>query len=362
MNVGLVGCGNISEIYLNASKRFEAIRIVACADRLPERAEEKAEAHGIRAMPVDALINDPDIPIILNLTIPAAHHEIAMAALRAGKHVHNEKPLAITLAEGEEIMALAEEKGLRVGCAPDTFLGAGLQTCRKLVDDGWLGRPVAATAFFMCPGHESWHPDPAFYYQHGGGPVFDMGPYYITALVHLLGPVKRVVGSTATTYPTRTITSEAKYGEVVEVEVPTHASASLEFANGAIATVIMSFDVVAHCNPCLELHGTEGSMQVPDPNTFGGPVRVFRRHGAWGEVPLLYPHAEQSRSIGVADLAAGLALDRPHRASGALGLHVLEIMHAIVTAGEKGRRVKISHKVRQPDPLPLGIRPGTVDA
>ena len=364
VRVGVVGCGNISGIYLEMGQTFEILEMAAVADIIPERAYAQAEKHGIpQVLSVEQMLADPSIEIILNLTIPNAHAEVGQAALQAGKSVYNEKPLAIQRAEARRMLELAQSKGTRIGGAPDTFLGGGLQTCRKLIDDGWIGEPVAATAFMLCHGHESWHPAPAFYYQVGGGPMFDMGPYYLTALVALMGPVRRVTGSARITFPERTITSQPLYGTVVKVEVPTHVAGILDFANGAIATIVTSFDVWSAEVPRIEIYGTEGSLSVPDPNGFGGPVLV-RRAGAteWSEVPLTHGYAKNSRSLGVADMAMGIRSGRPHRASGELAYHVLDIMHAFHDASEGGHHVELESTCAQPAPLPMGLKPGELDA
>lgn len=362
--VGVIGCGNISGIYLQADKTFEILETVACADLIMEKAQEQAEKHGIpRACTPEALLADPEIEIVVNLTIPQAHFPVALAALEAGKSVHNEKPLTLTREEGKQLLQMAASRGLRVGCAPDTFLGGGIQTCRKLIDDGWIGEPIGATAFMLCHGHESWHPSPAFYYQVGGGPMFDMGPYYLTALIALMGPVRSVSGMTRITFPERTITSQPLAGTKVEVEVPTHVVGLLDFANGAIGTLITSFDVWSSELPRIEIYGTEGTLSVPDPNTFGGPVRV-RRAGAseWSTIPLTHGYAENSRGIGVADMAYALRSGRKHRASGELAYHVLDIMHAIHDAADQGKQVMLESTCESPAPLPLGLRHGTLDA
>jgi predicted dehydrogenase len=361
--IGIVGCGNISGIYFEAGRVFDILEIVACADLLPERASAKAaEFHVPKACSVQELLADPGIEIVVNLTIPRAHAEVALAALQAGKSVHNEKPLAVSREDGMQLLKLARERGLRVGCAPDTFLGGGLQTCRKLIDDGWIGEPVAATAFMLCHGHESWHPDPDFYYQPGGGPMFDMGPYYLTALVHLMGPVRRVTGSAQINFPERLITSQPKRGTKIVVNVPTHVAGIMDFVNGAVGTIVTSFDVWAAQVPCIEIYGTEGSLSVPDPNGFGGPVLV-RRAGAsdWSEVPLTHGYANNSRGIGVADMAYALRSGRPQRANGDMAYHVLDIMHAFHDASREGRRVELSSTCTRPAPLPLGLREGTLD-
>jgi predicted dehydrogenase len=362
VKVGVIGCGNISSIYLENSKRFQEFDVVACADLVPERAQAQAEKFGIpRACSVAELLADPAIELVLNLTIPAAHAEIAMAAINAGKSVYTEKPLAIAKEDGRAILAAAKARGALVGGAPDTFLGAGIQTCRKLIDDGAIGTPVAATAFMTCHGHESWHPDPAFYYKVGGGPMFDMGPYYLTALIALIGPVRRVTGSARITFPERTITSQPKHGETITVDVPTHVAGVLDFEGGAIGTIITSFDVWSAQLPRIEIYGTEGSLSVPDPNTFGGPVRL-RRAGEreWRDVALTHGCAENSRGLGVADMARALRTGRPHRASGELTGHVLEIMHAFHEASDQGRHVELSSGCQRPAPLPAGLPDWTV--
>ena len=260
------------------------------------------------------------------------------------------------------MLTIAREKGLRVGGAPDTFMGAGIQTCRKLIDDGAIGVPVAATAFMMCHGHEGWHPDPEFYYQIGGGPLFDMGPYYLTALVNLLGPVKRVTGSAQMSFAERVIGSEKKKGQIIQVETPTHLAAVLDFEAGAVGTLITSFDVWAHSMPCIEIYGSEGSLSVPDPNGFGGAVKLWRTsQREWVDVPLLPLRAENSRSLGVADMATAIRSGRPHRASGDLAYHVLDIMHAVHDASRSGQHIQMDSRVDRPAAMALGLPAGILD-
>ncbi len=365
VKVGVVGCGNISDIYLENLKWLKSTEVVGCADLVKARAVEKAKEHELPKAfsTVKQLLADKNIEIVLNLTIPAAHADVAKATLDAGKHAYCEKPLALNREEGREVLALANKKELLVGCAPDTFLGAGIQTARKLIDDGWIGAPVAATAFMQCHGHETWHPDPEFFYKAGGGPMFDMGPYYLTALVTLLGPVKRVSGSAGISFPERTITSEEKFGTVVEVDVPTHVAGTLDFHNGAIATVITSFDVWQHSLPCIEIHGTAGSLSVPDPNGFGGPVKVFRPGAEeWREVPHSHAYPENSRGLGVADMAYALRGERSHRASGQLAYHVLDIMQGVHDASENGKSLNLKSTCERPAPLPMDLLPGILDA
>lgn len=365
VGVGIIGCGNISGIYLqNLCGLFKNVKVLACADLIMERSQAKAEEHaGVKAMTVDELLADPDIEIVVNLTTPDAHFDVAMQSIEAGKNVHNEKPVVLTREQGRAMLDAATAKGLRVGCAPDTFMGGGIQTCRKLINDGWVGEPIGAHAFMLCHGHESWHPDPAFYYKTGGGPMFDMGPYYLTALVALIGPVARVTGSTRITFPQRTVTSEPKYGEIVDVEVPTHVTGVLEFGSGAIGTITTSFDVWGANVPYIEIFGTEGSLSVPDPNYFHGPVRIKRKGASdWGDVPLSHGYTENSRGLGPADMAASLRSGRAHRANGELAYHVLDIMHAVHDAADQGKHITLESTCESPAPMPMGLRPGTLDA
>jgi predicted dehydrogenase len=363
VKIGIIGCGAISGVYFEAGKTFEILDIVACADLIPERAKAKAEQYQIpRACTPEELLADPEIEIVVNLTVPRAHFEVSLAALEAGKSVYSEKPLAVTREEGQRLLAAARERGLLLGCAPDTFMGGGLQTCRKLIDDGWIGEPVAAAAFMMSHGHESWHPDPEFYYQIGGGPMFDMGPYYLTALIHLIGPVRRVTGSARITFPERTITSQPKFGKKIQVETPTHVTGVMDFANGAVGTIITTFDVWAAQLPWIEIYGTEGSLSVPDPNSFGGPVAV-RRAGAdaWTPMPLTHGYTRQNRGLGVADMAYALRSGRRHRANGEMAYHVLEIMQAFLDASFEGRHIELASTCERPAPLPMGLREGQLD-
>jgi predicted dehydrogenase len=355
--VGIIGCGNISGIYLENGKVFDAFDIVAVADIDMSRAEARAAEYNIeRACTVEELLADPEIEIVISLTIPAAHAEVAIQAVTAGKTVYTEKPLSVTREDGKRLIALAKEKGVRVGCAPDTFLGGGIQTCRKLIDDGWIGRPVAATAFMPSHGPESWHPNPIFFYQVGGGPMFDMGPYYLTALVNLLGPVKRVTGSAQISFPERTVTNQWNYGDKLKVETATHIAGVMDFQNGAVATIITSFDIWAANLPRIEIYGSEGSLSVPDPNTFGGPV-LLRRGGTaeWREMPLSHGFTKNSRGLGVADMASALRSGRPHRANGDLAYHVLDLMHAFHDASREDRHIYLESTCERPAALPLGL-------
>lgn len=360
--LGIIGSGNISGIYCQAGTKLRNIEVVACADIDMARAKAKAEEYRIKALSVEELLKDPEIEIVLNLTVPAAHAMVAKAVLKAGKSVYNEKPLAVTREDGKELLKLAVRKGLRIGCAPDTFLGGGLQTCRKLIDDGWIGTPVAASAFMKGRGPEGWHPNPEFFYQTGGGPMFDLGPYYLTALTSILGPVVRACGSARASFPHRTLMAEQRFGDKIPVEIPTHIAGVLDFASGVIGTITMSFDVWSHRLPFLEIYGSEGTLSLPDPNTFGGPV-LLRRSGVkeWSETPLTHGYVENSRGIGVADMAAAIKAKRPHRASAEMAYHVLDIMHAIHDASKQGKYVKLKSSMKRPEPLPMGLLPGRVE-
>lgn len=354
--IGIIGCGNISRAYFTGCAFFDSLEIVACADLNVELARQKAAEFNVpRGGSVDELLADPEIELVVNLTVPAAHAPVDLQILEAGKHAYSEKPLAVKRAEARTVLELAREKNRRVGCAPDTFLGGGIQTCIKLIDDGWIGAPVAATAFFTSSGPESWHPNPAFFYQQGGGPMFDMGPYYLTALVAMLGPVRRITGSARATHSERIATSESARGMKIPVHTPTHIAAVLDFHSGPIATLITSFDVRAANLPRIEIYGTEGTLSVPDPNTFGGPIRL-KRAGAdvWSEIPMLHSSAEPGRGTGVADMAAAIASGRPHRASGELAYHVLDLMHGVHDASESGRHIEVESTCLRPAPLPIG--------
>jgi predicted dehydrogenase len=350
--LGIIGCGNISSAYITGCGQFDFLEIAAVADVRPAAAEAKAAEHGVPwARSVADLLNDPTIDIVINLTIPAAHAEVSLAAIAAGKHLYSEKPLAITRADGRAILYAAAGRGVRVGGAPDTFLGGGLQTCRKLIDDGAIGEPVAATAFMMGHGPEGWHPNPAFFYETGAGPLFDMGPYYITALVHLLGPVESVAAMARASFPERVAASGAR----LPVHVPTHVAATLAMSAGPLATMITSFDVWGHTLPRIEIYGSEGSLSVPDPNTFEGPVRLLRAGSqTWEDVPLTHSDTVR-RGIGVADMALAIQQGVPHRASGEMIYHVLDVMHSFYDASDEGRQIKLQSSCDQPAALPVPV-------
>jgi len=359
MKIGIIGCGNISGAYFGGAQKTDVLEIKSCADIRMDAAKNAAKRTGCQAVTVDELLADPEIELVVNLTIPKAHVEVGMKVLEAGKHVYSEKPMGVSVGEAQKMVQLAAKKGLRIGGAPDTFLGAGGQTARKTLDEGAIGRPVAGTAFMCGHGHESWHPNPAFYYDIGGGPMLDMGPYYVTALVNILGPVKRVAGITTKAFDERIATSEAKAGLRIPVKVTTHLTGVMEFVNGAIVTMIMSFDMWRHSLPCIELYGTEGSMKVPDPNGFGGSVMVAPKGGGWEEVPLAFPN--NARMIGVVDMITAIRSERPHRASGDLTYHVLELMTAFDKSSQSGQHAEIQSTVERPAPFPTGLDEWTVD-
>jgi len=362
LRAGIIGCGAISPAYLKGCAIYDSLEIVACADLDLARARTRAAEFGVpRALSVDALLADPEIELVINLTVPQAHAAVCRAALEAGKHAYVEKPLALTREDSTALLALADARGLRLGCAPDTFLGAGIQTSRLAIDDGLIGQPVAAVAFCCGHGHEHWHPNPQFYYQPGGGPLFDMGPYYLTALVNLIGPARRVAASARATFPTRTITSQPLAGTVIPVETPTHLSGTVDFACGAVATLVMSFDLWHHHLPRIEIYGSEGSLVVPDPNHFDGDVLV-RRHDEKAWRTLAPRHTTGiGRGTGVADMAAAIRAGRDHRASGALAAHVVDIMQAFHESSAGSRHIELTSRVERPAALPTGLAAGQLD-
>jgi predicted dehydrogenase len=378
--VGVIGIGDICDVYIaNLQQYGDLVEVVACAGRSLDKAQRKAAQHGIPRAYADAaeLIADPEIQIVVNLTIPAAHAEINLAALQAGKHVYSEKPLAATVTEGAQILALARERGLYVGCAPDTILGGRLQTCRRLIDDGTIGDIVGASAFVVSHGHESFHPNPDFFYQPGGGPLLDIGPYYLVALLSLLGPARRCCGMARRTFPTRTIGSQPRRSEVIEVAVDTHVSGNIEFASGAIGTFIASFDVWDSELPRLEIYGTKGTLCLRDidpldgPNLFGGEVLLrtsaeYRWSDLprpatlpdWVKVPIAHrfnetSHRRNSRGIGLVDMACAIRDQRPERASGQMAYHCLELMEGLLASAAQGRYVDISSTCERPAPMPV---------
>jgi predicted dehydrogenase len=355
VRVGVVGCGAISAAYLRASKTHPILEMAACADLNRPAAEKRAAEFGVpRVLDVEQLLADRSIDIVLNLTVPKAHAPVTLAALEAGKHVYLEKPLAVTREDGQAILKKAAEKKLQIGCAPDTFLGNGLQTARKAIDDGKIGRPVAFLAFMMGPGHEHWHPSPEFYYEKGGGPMLDMGPYYLTALLNCLGPVKRVMGLSAVAIPERVITSEPKKGKKISVETPDHVTGSIEFMQGAVGTIVTSFAMrfaQYDGKSPITIFGEKGTLLVPDPNGFGGPVKLRRKDDSdFTELPPMFPQ-QYERSVGLAEMAISIRKGRLPRASGMQAMAVLDLMLGFLDSSDSGRAYQPVVKYERPRPL-----------
>jgi predicted dehydrogenase len=360
--VAIVGCGVISRTYAHTLSQLPFIELAACVDEDPARSEKLASKFGAEARSLEAVLGDPDIDAVVNLTPPLAHLAVSGAALEAGKATFSEKPLGVELAEGKALVEHAAERQTRLGCAPDTFLGTALQTARAAIDRGDIGEPLAANAFMLGSGPESWHPNPAIFYQRGAGPLFDMGPYYLTALVQLLGPARAVSAAARISRARRPITSEPLRGQLLDVEVPTHVASLVEFASGPVATLVTSFDVQATRYRNIEVYGTEATLSVPDPNHFDDVVRI-KRNGdeAWSDLESRPAHLPQQRGIGLADMMWAQQTGRPHRASGELALHVLELMTGALAASEQGRRVALETTCERAAPLPLGLAPNTFD-
>jgi predicted dehydrogenase len=356
LSIGVVGAGAISGAYLSTLAHLESVLVVAVADLNATRAASVAAEYGVRAVTVDELLRDLEVELVLNLTVPAAHAGVALAAIAAGKAVYGEKPLAANLPDARRVVNAASDAGVRLGCAPDTVLGTGAQTARKAVDDGLIGTPIAATATMITPGHERWHPDPDFYYQPGGGPLLDMGAYYVTALVTLLGPVVSVVGAASHTRSSRTIGAGPRAGELVPVNVDTHVTGALRHASGALSTLVMSFDGVATQASSIEVHGDAASLVVPDPNVFNGDVRLHALSGGWQTLPVSAGYRDAARGYGVADLAAAPA-GVMHRANGALAFHVLDVMTSLLSSAASGRTIPVQSRCERPAPVPLGDAP-----
>ena len=353
LGVGIVGCGNIAATYLRNAALFPGLRVLACADQRPEAAAARAAEFGLRALSVEALLDDPSIALVVNLTIPSAHREVTTAALRAGKHVYTEKPLGTTSAEARELVALAAERGLALASAPDTFLGAAGRAARRLVDEGAIGSVVAGTAFMMGHGMEHWHPAPAFYYQPGGGPALDMGPYYVAALCNLLGPVRRVMGVASVGAPERVITAPGPtFGDRFAVATQTTAFGVLDFVTGANVAIGMSWDAWRHSSAPIELHGTEGSLRLPDPDTYGGALEISRHGGPWEAIatdadpfgaanwPFEGPRIANYRGLAVAEMARALAEGGAPRTEAGFALHVLEVLEGLAVSSATDSAVR----------------------
>jgi predicted dehydrogenase len=373
MRIGLIGCGRISDIYIRNIQSWSALDLVACASLDRTESEAKASQHGIpKACLPEDIFADPDIDCVLNLTIPAAHADINRRALETGKHVYCEKPFVTDRADGEALLALAAEKKLLTGCAPDTFLGGRLQTCRQMIDDGLIGKPLGATVFVGTHGVERHHPNPDFYYQPGGGPLLDLGPYYLTALVALLGPIVEVSGMARRSFPTRTIENGLRDGETIPVDVDTHALSLFAFASGALGSMTMSFDIWDSETPRLEIYGEAGTICLPDPdpvhgaNAFGGPLWYRTRQTSrwahqprrpspqtWQEAPIEHGFTENSRGLGLLDLAYAAHEKRPARASGELAFHVFDVMDAMARSAQSRQHEAVHSRCQPPSGLPV---------
>lgn len=356
LRIGMVGIGNVAAQYLATLPGLDGVRVTAVADLDHARAEAVAASDddGIRATSPAELYEAQDVDVVLNLTVPRAHADVSAQAIAAGKHVYSEKPLALTTTAGRRILDAAAGAGVRVGCAPDTVLGTGIQTARHHLDAGTIGTPVAATAFMVSPGPERWHPAPEFFYRAGGGPLLDMGPYYLTTLVTLLGPVHRVTGMVTMPRHRRTVGSGPLRGTEFPVEVPTHVTGALEHASGAVSTLLMSFDVWAAELPRIEVYGSAGTLSVPDPNGFGGTVRLFHQDSPeWTDLADAAGYVDGGRGCGIADLAAALDAGTAHRAGGELALHVLDIMESLLRSAEHGRTEQLTTECARPDPVPF---------
>ena len=367
IDIGIIGCGNISHSYLKGAARSQQVRVRAVADLRMESAQERAAEYGVQALTVDRLLTDPDIRIIINLTVPLAHAAVSLQIIEAGKHVYSEKPLATSYAEAQALPRAAAAKDLRVGCAPDTFLGAAHQACRRAIDAGRIGRPIAGSVFFASHGMEHWHPNPEFFFKRGGGPMLDVGPYYVTQLVNLLGPVARVAGQATMGSATRTVGSGSMKDSIIKVEVSTTLHGVLSFVSGASLTITTSWDVWKHRRLHFEIYGSEGSLLVPDPNFFGGEPLVTDHDGDWTPLDIsAHPfgkpnrrtnsggHVADYRIIGLLDMAAAIRDRRPHRASCELAMHVMEVLDAVERSSAEGRHVNIETPCNRPEPLPLG--------
>lgn len=362
--IGIIGCGNIAPVYVRTLAEIDWIDVGAFADGVAGRAEKLAEDYAAMAGPtrrsmatsVDEMLADPSIDAVVNLTPAHVHTSVSRAVLAAGKAVFSEKPLGIDFDDGRALIETAADRGLRIGCAPDTFLGAGLQTVRDAIDRGMIGEPLAANAFMLGFGPEWWHPNPESFYGPGAGPLFDMGPYYLTALTFLLGTARSVMGSARIGVAERVVHSKGRVGDVVTATVPTHVSSIIEFESGPIATLVTSFDVKASRYRNIEIYGSEATLSVPDPNTFGGPVQIRSIIAAdWRDVPLKKTSIPQQRGIGLADMLSATKHERPHRASGDLALHVLEMMTSIVRSSGEGRRIDLTTTCERPAPLRSGL-------
>ena len=362
MNIGVIGCGVISAHYLEAQKRFPQLTFTKLADLDSNRARQLAQQFGTEAADSpEALLADPEIDVVLNLTIPSAHAEVDLQVLAAGKHVYTEKPLATGLDDARRILKKAKKENLRVGSAPDTFLGAAHQTSRKLLDDGEIGLPIGASAFMLMPGPEVRHPRPDFFYQPGAGPLMDRGPYHITTLINLFGPVRRVCAFGRRPFDTRRVLNGPDSGREFNVDVDTFVSGLIEFHSGMICSLTLCFGAQAAALPHhIEIYGSEGTLLVPDPNQFGLPIYLQRKDAEQQEIPQTHIYAEPSRSVGLADMVDAINKERPHRCSGELAYHTLEILLGIQLAATTGTYVTINSLTERPRPMDTELLDGEI--
>ncbi|MDJ0629515.1 MAG: Gfo/Idh/MocA family oxidoreductase [Rhodobacter sp.] len=360
LGIGVIGCGNISAAYLRLAPLFRGIEMRACADIDPAAAQARADAFGLRAETVGGLLAASDIDVVVNLTVPNAHFDVSKQVLQAGKHVYSEKPFVLSVAEGRDLAELAQAGELRIGSAPDTFLGGAHQLARHLVDTGAVGRITSGICAVQSPGMEMWHPNPDFFFKPGGGPILDLGPYYVSNLVQLLGPVRRVIAMSSMASEERVITSAPRRGDKIRVETPTTIHAVLLFHSGAQITFCASWDVWQHGHANMELYGRTGTLHVPDPNFFGGEVRMTER-ATFVNAAQDWEHPfsrlndgdrANYRAIGLAEMCDAILSRRPHRCSLEFALHVVDVMTAILASGEKGRAIDIATTCERPAPLP----------
>lgn len=342
MNVGVIGCGIIARNYVDGAHAFPTFDVVACADADESMAQAFAESHELQPLGVDELIAADGIDVVLNLTPPAAHFALVAATLDAGKHSYTEKPLAVSVDAGRTLVAQARERDLRIGCAPDTFLGGAYEAARVAIERGDIGVPIGAQAQMLTGGPEGWHPNADFFYRHGGGPLLDIGPYYLTAMVSLLGPIAAATGFASTPTLERVLGVGPRAGERFVSEVPTHVGAALQFASGAVGSLTVSFEARGRYESGLVVHGTEGSLSLPDANAFGGEVQVKSGRGDWEPLPYESRGAMETRGLGLHELIESLEAGRPHRASGELALHVLEAIQAVLRGADEGTTVEVS--------------------
>jgi predicted dehydrogenase len=370
VGIAVIGCGNISDQYLANLVRFPDVTVLACADLDLDRAATQAANYGVpHSGNLATVLAMPEVELIINLTIPAVHASVALQAIRAGKHVYGEKPFALSVQEARTVTAAATECGVQLGNAPDTFLGAGLQTARRLIEEGRIGTPISAKATFGYPGPDAWHPSPEFLFQQGGGPLLDMGPYYLTALVQMLGPVKTVSGFSSRAQGKRTIGSGPRAGEIFDVTVDTQVLALLEFASGPIVTATFSFDAPTGFRE-LEVQGTEAVIRSPDPNYFDGSVFLCKKDVSkvepreWFEVPAETDWVEipadgsaEGRGMGALDMARAMRSGGKPRANADLAIHVLDVMESIAASAASRQTTPVSTTCSAADLLPAGWDP-----